>query len=241
MSVLSANWTYPKDHGEDYPVNVNDHWQLAGHDYYCHDLEATSTWSSIVKQRQPKMAYTDPPWNSGNAKSFRTKAGVDGPNGRDVDINHLLTAILTPLKDLRILAYVETGLRNEKGLSTLVSALGGECSGVWRITYYRRRPCLLFAADFRIAPNEDHPDLTGMDDEQTPLTVFRHHLETGTLQPGDLIVDPCAGRGLTAISAHSAGLRALTNELHPNRVSSALAKVAQATNQIPFLKGNHHE
>ena len=228
-----SKWTYPKDHGEDYPVQVNDHWRIAGHDYHCHDLEATSTWATIVAQRQPKMAYTDPPWNSGNAKSFRTKAGVDGPTGRDVDIQQLLTAILTPLRDLKILAYVETGLRDEKGLSTLVTTLGGVTSGVWQITYYGRRPCVVIAADFRDTPNEDHPNLKGMDDEDTPLAVFQHHLATGTLQPGDLIVDPCAGRGLTAYSAQRAGLLALTNELHPNRVSSALAKVAKATKHQP--------
>lgn len=228
-----TRWNYANDHGLDYPVQRGDRWTVAGHEFLCHDLEAASQWPAVVAERRPALAYTDPPWNAGNARSFRTKAGVDGEFGRQVDMNNLLKAILSPLRDLGLLAYVETGKRDEKALSTLITGLGGTVTGRWGITYYGRKPAVLVAADFRPTPNEIHPDLNGLDDDDTPGAVFAFHLAHGLLREGDVVVDPCAGRGLTAASAHCRGLRSLNNELHPNRVSSALAKIVDLSNLQP--------
>jgi hypothetical protein len=148
-------------------------------------------------------------------------------------MNSLLSAILSPLRHLGLLAYVETGQNDERGLSTLIMGLGGTVTGRWGIMYYGRNPAVLLAADFRPSPNEVHPDLNGLDDEDTPAAVFAFHLANGSLRPGDVVVDPCAGRGLTAASAQRYGLRSLNNELHPNRVSSALAKLVALSNLQP--------
>jgi hypothetical protein len=231
---MANKWTYASDGGEKYPVSYGQLWTVNGHLYHCQDLEAEkSDWTDDVARLRPKLVYTDPPWGAGNARTFRTKAGVDGALGRAVNTINLHKKILEPFAALKILAYVETGLREEHELKRVAAELGGVCVGRWDITYYQTKPCVLFAFDFGETKPYTLPNLNGMDDDDTPLAVFKHHLAEGFLREGNLIADPCAGRGLTAASANRVGLQALTNELHPNRISCAMWKINKATNAQP--------
>jgi hypothetical protein len=47
------------------------------------------------------------------------------------------------------------------------------------------------------------------------------------------VVDPCAGRGLTARAAYLAGWESDNNELNPLRVSAALARMERLTGERP--------
>jgi len=215
-----------------FPVVEGDVWAVdtrAGqHFFVCGDLEGGTPLFDVLKGNRPHLMYVDPPYNSGVARSYRTKAGVDV---RAVDIVELWSAALGPAAQYRILAYVETGVAQREALRRLGVEMGAVVSGDWDITYYRKKPAALLAIDFRLDPDEGHPDFAGMDDEHTPLAALKYH-QTGR------VLDPCAGRGLTARAAFEAGWESVSHELSPFRLAEALKQFSLISGATPYRKAH---
>lgn len=214
-----GTWRYGDAH-DTYPVASGEVWQVGDHWFVCGDLEEDRHLEAVFSHApQPTLMYVDPPWNSGNARSFRTKAGVDGQQGRTVDMRNLLRHVLAPAKTLRLLAFVETGRRDEGGLRNVINDMGGVPGERWDITYYRSKPAVLMAADFRPNPTPDYPDFSGVDDEHTPTVALNAY-------PTGCVIDTCGGRGLTARTAHHNGWASISHELSPYRMAEAIQSVA---------------
>ena len=105
-------------------------------------------------------------------------------------------------------------------IEDLIVSMGGTVGMTWPITYYRTKPCVVIAADFRANPVFDYPNLTGLDDDFTPGKVMEKY------RP-NLILDTCAGRGLTARTAESLGIGSLTHELSPYRMAEAIKSLVK--------------
>jgi hypothetical protein len=56
-----------------------------------------------------------------------------------------------------------------------------------------------------------------MDDWDTPAQAIEHYTE-----PGNFVLDPCLGRGRTAICCQTLSRRCIGMELHPRRLACAL-------------------
>lgn len=220
-----AVWTYSGAH-KDYPVKAGETWTCGNHTLVCGDLEGETPLWQKLKTMTPDLVYVDPPWNSGNARSFRTKAGVDGESGRTVDLSNLLKVVLTPSATSKILTFIETGKKEQNIVKGIIAEMGGTVGATWNITYYRKNPCILIAADFRPTPFDDYPEFEGLDDEDTPDVAIEHYKPS-------LVLDPCGGRGGTATAAEIVGVASLTNELSPYRMAEALKKLHVATGIAP--------
>lgn len=217
-----------------FPVAVGDVWRAdvdgLPHIFACGDLEGITPLHALLGKYGPQLMYVDPPFNAGVARTYRTKAGVES---RRVDIVDLWTAVLSPASQYRLLAYVETGQAQREALHLLAGEMGGAVTGDWDITYYRTKPAALVAVDFRPVPSTDHPDFTGMDDEHTPLAALEWHGQ-------GRVVDPCAGRGLTARAAAQAGWASISHELSPYRLAEALESFKQMTGVTPTKQEGSH-
>lgn len=232
LIALDGSWRYTGA-VERFPVVAGDVWQadtgLGRHLFVCGDLEEQTPLYSVLTEAVPQLMYVDPPYNSGVASSYRTKAGV---SRRRVPIPHLWASTFASAAQYRILAYVETGVAQRPELRKLAVEMGAVISGDWDITYYRKNPAVLIAVDFRSAWSEDHPDFTGLDDMDTPLVALKHHA-------AGVVVDPCAGRGLTSRAAFEAGWESVSHELSPFRLAEALEQFTQISGVIPYRKVNH--
>ena len=74
-----ASWTYASSGGEEYPVQDGDLWTAGPHRIACGDLERGDALDLLHNLKAlPDIVYTDPPWNAGNAASFRrrTKSSI---------------------------------------------------------------------------------------------------------------------------------------------------------------------
>jgi len=221
-----GSWRYSGKH-KDIPVQPGDIWRVGEHIFVCGDIEgdqASSPLSTLLKSHPPTLIYADPPWGSGLARSYRTKAGSDNGSGRAVDFPNLIRSLLLPAKTYKTVAYVENGVREERVLKETLIEMGATITGHWNTTYYKTKPAILYAADFRPVPQTDHPDFTGVDDEYTPLMALRHH-------PVGTVLDPCAGRGLTARTAQTLGWKSINHELSPYRMAEALDSIFRMTDQ----------
>lgn len=223
-----AVWKHKNAHDE-YPVKAGDYWQVGNHIFLCGDLEGQTNLHEAIEEYPPDLMYADPPWNNGNARSFRTISGVDGEKGRPVEISTLTKTVLDIPKRLKILAFIEGGVKQKQMVEDAIISQGGVVGGCWNVHYSRaERPNLLFAADFRKNPINDYPpDLEGKSDAITPQLVLRHYLPKR-------VIDCCGGLGGTARSAEWWGVASLTHELSPYRTAEAIKLVAKTAKLTPI-------
>lgn len=110
-----------------------------------------------------------------------------------------------------------------------IVSTGGTLHNSWKITYGKNLDCMLYFADYRSNPVNDFPDdLSGMDDIQTPYPVINHY------KP-NYVLDPCGGRGTTAVMAETAGCGSILHELSPYRMADAIMHMADIFSMKPQL------
>jgi hypothetical protein len=214
---MPVRWTYDGSGGTRYPVEPGQVWQAGRHRLICGDLQTGAAFD-LMTRFKPDLVYTDPPWNAGNAASFRTKAQMPGKVDFPAFLHHLVVAI----NCVRRYAFIEMGRQNAELLERMIVFSGGTVLARWPITYYRHNPCELFCASWTGQPRPEC-DLKGLDDDVTPFYALE-----AVRKPGDLVFDPCTGRGLTARTAEKLGLTFLGLELSPWRMSAALSSLADA-------------
>jgi hypothetical protein len=211
---MAARWTYGAE-GQKYPVQPGERWRCGPHTFIC---------GSVFDPHQPVSAagvvYSDPPWNQGNLASFRTKAGLSRPDHTWLDVYARIVALAGGRP-----CFIEGGER-EAGQVQAVVAAGlepGQVCRRWPVTYYGRHPAVLHygGPDVELDPS-------GLDDDDTPLYVLGRF-------PRGTVADPCAGRGLTSRAAEQAGWVSVNVELHPARMSAALARMNRLAGYKPEL------
>jgi hypothetical protein len=217
MSV-PERWRYG-DAGDRWPVQPGEVWAVGAHRVACGDVEEGAIEQLLAAWAEPvDLAYVDPPWNAGNARAFRTKAGL----GRPVDYLRLVELIGLGIDHSGArYACVESGRGGEAEIRAALVRAGLRHVQSWDIVYYRTRPARLHLLAGRGTPDPERlPAFHGVDDENTPA------LAVSTLaRRGQTVFDPCCGRGTTAIAAHLAGCRFLGLELHPRRLAVAIDKL----------------
>lgn len=220
MTVVNPDWTYGEE-GLAFPVKRGQVWQVTtNHVYTCSDLMASKIFEqALARVRTPTLLYSDPPWNQSNVNGFRTKAGLEAAEHTYLD---LYQAIISFGSRYSIPMWIEGGNRER---SKVLDLLPGPVKTAYSIMYYRTHPCSLLYSGMETSrvPGDL---LKGKEDDYTPGIVMEHY-------PQGVVIDPCAGQGLTAIEAQRHGWSSATNELHPQRMSCALYRMRELTGVEP--------
>ena len=227
-----SKFTYGK-WGEKHPVQPNDVWEVGPHLLGCGDIEK-GAFPVLCKKYgiEPTMAYTDLPYRGQDATAFRTKAGVP----RKVNWATFLQRIarsyqVTIIGDI----YLEIAVTTIKDLHYAMQHRGATLGETWDIVWGDKKPCKLLRCSYSTLKDIEDYDLTGIDEEETPA----HSIELSS-DLSDWVADICMGRGLTAISADTLNRRAVGLELHPNRMSYALERLATQGGYTPRKTGVIH-
>jgi hypothetical protein len=224
MSVVPERWLYRRDGGDRWPVQPGEVWGVGRHRMVCGDLAGVAGERLLALVERPCRVYVDPPWNLGNINSFRTKAGV--PHTREPFVVFLEAFARYLARIEPVIAFVEMGRQNQPQLHRYLQDAGLSVIDCWQTTYYHRHPATLTACSPLPAIVPALADLTGMDDDDTPLECL-------SMMEGGMVVDPCAGRGLTAVVADGLGLPFLGLELSPARTSATLTRLSRLTSFEP--------
>jgi hypothetical protein len=231
---------WSKAYGPDadaYPVQPGDVWRVGLHRIACLDLQGAAhaaAWAmELAAEGGCAMAFSDPPWNAGNARSFRTKAGLDGDKGRAVDFADLMARIIGVLAQVvpQGPVWMEMGNASAPAVETMLAEAGWPILDRWPVVYYQTKPCSLIRAARAGAPLGP----TGPAGQDEPF--FTAFAVARDCPPGQRVFDPCAGRGLTAVTAAQAGRVFRGAELNPRRISVTLAKLARLTDQPAEREG----
>jgi hypothetical protein len=205
-----GRWRYG-DAGDRYPTEEGDIWAVGPHILACGDLEKGAARLLLERYPHVHMVMCDPPWDSGNARSFRTKAGVSRP----VSFLTLMHSILEVGPLVEGAWFFEMGNRNAPLVAEAIRQLDGYFLNQWNTYYYKTKPCVIqaFTWNSALLPFDDLGP-SGIDEEQS----FTWALGVGC-HVGNTVLDLCIGRGLTARVAHKQGKRVLGLELHPRRLA----------------------
>lgn len=158
------------------------------------------------------IIYTDPPWNTGNLRSFYTKAGMTTNRSFEEFLSVLTKHIHTISPEV---CYLEIGSKHR---DAIISMLSQEFKVVqfWKITYYRKNVCWLIRGSDRATD----VDFAGIDDSKTPFVVAQHEL------PG-VVADLCTGRGLTGVAAYKANRTFYGTELNKRRLAVLMDRTSR--------------
>lgn len=227
-----TKWVYGEE-GEAFPVRPGEVWACGGHLFCCSDLMASGRFERMFNAHPQRatLVYCDPPWGQSLVNSFRTKAGLGRAGYRWEELYQRIAQI-GHSRGLPV--WVEGSRPDSRDGQKIPSAIGsfaGAPAGVHSVcvgvTYYRKHLCGLYYCGPGEVPAGLLHKLAGKDDEDTPGIVMASYGSSG------LVIDPCAGQGATAREAQRQGWLSINNELHPNRMSCALVRMAQQTGLQP--------
>jgi hypothetical protein len=211
-----------------YPVEPGQIWQTADgeHTFVCSDFMADSIFSDLVHSglMPATLIYTDPPWGQGLLNGFRT--GAQLPKATyDWTVIYRKIANLAAALDIPLFAECSTdGSSDGRRVPPSISE-AGPVTAYWEIRYYRTHPCgLFYAANVPLPPGL--PPLDGIDDDRIPERVLPAFAQRG------LVLDPCAGQGVTSRAAQRCGWMSITNELNPRRMSAAMTRIKLPVGRI---------
>jgi hypothetical protein len=198
--------------------------------FMCADIEKEECCKIMNLPEKIYMVYTDPPWNSGNARMWRTKAKVDGEEGRKVDwhnfVDRLCEHVLYPSPEH---IFIEMGVKQTDNF--IEQAIGNgfpQLRNIWRVFYNYTHPNnLLYFSKI----NEFLGDPAGMKNESMTEYVFEH-----IAKRGEIVFDPCIGLGMTARMAHKFGMICYGIELNPMRLQKTIMWFSQQKYKIMRLK-----
>jgi hypothetical protein len=204
-----AMWKYGNS-WEEYPIKAGEVWVEGSTDS---KLAVWDLFDGLPDfMMEADLIYTDPPWDTGNIRSFYTKAGLDDrPTFTDFTrylFDHL-KAIEAPT------CYLEIGKRNVELFEAELKKLYPMVQ-VWSVTYYGKNPSFLV----RGGQEKSSFCFTGHDDAHTPRLAMENEWFS-------CVADLCMGRGLTAVTAFEMEQRFVGTELHPRRLACAIEKVAK--------------
>ena len=196
-------------------VQLGDVYQVGRHVLACGDLELGHAQRLLDHTGNPDITYTDPPWNTGIAKAFRTQAGVP----RDVHFPTLMQHVIHAVGRTKREAIVEMGIA-ECGyvMQELEEFSRGKVLGAWSATYGSKK---LEMRMIHVGYN-GHAS-TVSHELGHAWAVTRRVLRELIQSPEDLVFDPCMGLGGTFREASKLGAHVVGMELNPKRLSTTLA------------------
>lgn len=223
-----GKWTYGEE-GEAFPVQEGEVWRCGNHEFVCSDLmlsDRFDTWvdevSYLVFKGPPTLLYCDPPWGTTLLNGFRTKAGKGKATHTWEDLYRRIASI-GHARGLPV--WVEGSVIESKDGAKIPGTIAGaKYSGYAQVTYYKKHESGLYYNGPIELPMAA---FTGQDSDNLPRLVMTQYDSLG------VVLDPCAGRGMTSRNAEYHGWASINNELNPHRVSAALARMSKITESEP--------
>lgn len=205
-----------------------DRWEYGGawERYPCAGGTVVFSNGSIVKahdifdelpdfMRRADVIFTDSPWNTGNMRSFYTKAGLI----LDKDFPRLMERLFACIGEIvPKVCYLEIGKEHLADYIIRMRQLYPHVT-FYNSTYYRKagNKCYVVRGSFK----DKRPKLDDMDEED----IIRWVCENEAYQ---VIGDLCMGRGLVGRYATQAGKRFVGTELNHKRLSCLIETVAKS-------------
>jgi len=200
----------------EFEVHAGDIFMVGRHKFLCGDIEKDECCELLEIPSKIYMVYSDPPWNPGNARMWRTLSRLDGHSGRKVNWDRFVARfcehIIYSNPDH---IFVEMGVKQTPNYINAVLENGfPDFREGWNVFYNYVHPnkILYFS---NIGGFTGNPE--GMKNEPMTRHVFEH-----IAKQDEIVFDPCVGLGMTARMAHRFKMTCYGVELNPMRLKKTL-------------------
>lgn len=206
-----TRWRYG-DAWEQFPMQMGEVWRVG-------EQSRVMAWNLMDGlpnfMRAADLLVIDPPWSTGNLKSFYTKAGRSDYQ----EYTRFLDALFVRIQEIApTTLYLEMGNQH---VEMVYERLPFPIKQRWPVVYYRKNPCWFLRGSHNAA---DH-DFTGMDEARMIGLIAQ-------IEHYQVIGDLCMGRGLVGMAAFKQGKPFVGTELNPRRLACLLQKVAKAGGEV---------
>ena len=187
---------------------------IGKHRLLCGDITSWAV-NIVMGGELADVIYSDPPWGPGNQKYWHTMR-ERGASPCTSWVGFLDAFARTCASHAKPCApvFVEMGLRWTTDIESAMSSAGLSHRRTWRILYGPKRKPLPNAL---LLFGSRDIDVT-MPDPPHGEPVTRAAL-VAAVKPGDLVLDPCTGLGMTARIAHELGGRFRGTEMNASRLA----------------------
>lgn len=197
-------------------VHPGDVFSAGHHRFLCGDIEKDNCSEILGVPHNIHMVYSDPPWNPGNARMWRTLSKLDGASGRKVAWGQFVNRFCEHVMNSHPShVFIEMGIKQTPRFINMAFEYGlPPLQGIWNVFYNYTHPnrLLYFSSDGGFTGNPE-----GMKNEPMTRHVFNHIATTD-----EIVFDPCVGLGMTARMAHRLDMVCYGIELNPARLSRTL-------------------
>jgi DNA modification methylase len=211
-----------------------------GHNLLCGDSTDPRSLDRATGKATPKLCLTDPPYGIGESY-------VSHDDTRE-NLATLIEHFLPLVRERCDVVLLTPGNRNQRlypqpewTLAWFVPA--GTGANPWGFTCWQ--PILAFGKDpFLKNRRGSRPDAFVMTESAEnslghpcpkPVGVWSWIMERGSLNAGDLVLDPFAGSGTTIIAAEKLGRRCAAIEMAPEYVDVAVVRWSKFTGRAAIL------
>ncbi len=209
--------------GGNLKIKFGDTIQAGPHIFKCGDIINHDLSTFLKKIPYINMVYTDPPWNTGNCKYWRTIAHKDDNSIKtyhQVYFKEFLTKMINSLNtnsSKMNVIWIETSIKEAETVKKIITKKSNlPFSGEWTIYYGSpKRPNKLL----RFSKNENiKNDPTGLSGQAPTEWAFKQEdsLKSKT------VLDPCIGKGMTARIAYKHDKTCYGMELNPRRLQKTI-------------------
>ena len=185
------------------------------------DAETRDTYRVILPSKV-RVVYSDPPWNPGNGTYWRTHAGLAPRATYDAFLDAWVD-VVTECIDRGARDVLVEQSANVAHQDMLRAAIRRQPR--WTLPERATYP-VLYGSKAKPLPNAllhyGQADLTEDPSGLRWEPMTRRALSGLDLRPGEVIVDPCTGKGMTSRMAHALGLHFVGSELNPARLDVTL-------------------
>lgn len=215
---MARRWRYGNA-WEKFPIRPGEVWKAGTGKVAVGDL--FQELPGIVSEAD--LLFIDPPWTTGNLRSFYTKAEKD----ERPTFEAFAQALFHQIDVIRPhTCFIEMG---RERVDEIFERLPFPIKQRWPVTYYKKHPCWLLRGSTRA---ETLVDYTGMDEEDCIHRLA--HVEVY-----QTIGDICMGRGLVGVAAFQRGRSFVGTELNERRLACLLEKLHHAGGEVRRCEETH--
>jgi hypothetical protein len=201
---------------------------VGAHRLLCGDITEGAI-DQLMGPERADVIYSDPPWGPGNQQYWHTmRARGSCPRTSWAEFLATFCQVCVRYRTPNAPVFVEMGLRWEGELVEAMAAVGLPRQRRFRTFYGSKQK-----------PTENVLSLFGHADADIAMPAVAHGEPVtraalgGVVRPGDLVLDPCTGLGMTARIAHVLGAQFRGLEMNATRLARTEAWLRKRVDRLP--------
>lgn len=202
-----------------YPIRYGEIIQIGSNRFVNTDNQDQSNFAKLMDGQKAQMIFTDPPWNKGNYKMFRTKAGYNGEVTEEMYIKLIKNLFQICKQYCEGDIYINFGNSFEEKFLNIAESFGYKTCNVWEVWYSDKNTNMIWYSGKNKYSN---CDLFGALNKQLVRWAVRN-----SSKENDIVLDPFCGKLFFGKEFIKLNRICYGSELIPDKLALGIKEVNQ--------------